>query len=415
MHSRWSVITVMFAGNVLNYADRVALPLLVPVISSELNIGTIKTGIVLSSFFLGYAVLNLVGGYAADRFGARKVIAISVVCWSVSCMLTAAVNTLEALLLTRLLFGASEGPFGASSAKLIKNWFPQRELGTAMGLLSSGTVVGGALASPLVGAVALWYGWRSVFVLFGIAGLLWAAFWINSSAETPTPTLGSAMVEDKNESLGQRHADYHREFLRLISRRLILSTAVAYFSYSYVLFFFLSWFPSYVMQTYGAGLLTAGSLNAIPWTLGLGGLIAGGYCSDILSRLTGDPGSSRKVVVVVGLFFAASAILALSKISSLQVAVVVMSIATFMMYATGAIYWVIIQETVSSDYVGSVGGFVHFCANIAGVFSPLITGVLVERSGSFSAAFLVAGTVAMTGGMSLLLFGNPNSLQKRQH
>ena len=151
---------LLFLGGMINYLDRAALSVAAPFLTKDLALSPAQLGVVFSVFFFGYAAFCFVGGYASDRFGARNVFAVAAVVWSLFCGLTASVFSFTSLLVVRVIFGMGEGPYGSATNKLVSNWFPRRQQATAVGWANAGTPLGGALAGPIVGFIALAWGWR---------------------------------------------------------------------------------------------------------------------------------------------------------------------------------------------------------------------------------------------------------------
>ena len=183
--ARWTVLVLLFLGGMINYLDRSAIGVAAPFLAKQLSLSPSELGWVFSVFFFGYAGFCFVGGYAADRIGARNVFAIAAVVWSVFCGLTAFVFSYALLLIVRLIFGAGEGPYGSATNKMISNWFPRRQQGSAVGWANAGTPLGGAIAGPIVGFIALAYGWRVSFVVIALIGLGWAIVWMLFVTERP--------------------------------------------------------------------------------------------------------------------------------------------------------------------------------------------------------------------------------------
>jgi len=182
---RWAVVGLLFLGGMINYLDRAALSVAAPLMTKELGLSPSELGLVFSVFFFGYAAFCFVGGYASDRIGGKTVFAIASVVWSVFCGLTAAVFSFTSLLIVRLIFGMGEGPYGSATNKLVSNWFPRRQQATAVGWANAGTPLGGALAGPIVGFIALSWGWRVSFVIVAVIGLCWAVVWMLAVTEVP--------------------------------------------------------------------------------------------------------------------------------------------------------------------------------------------------------------------------------------
>jgi MFS family permease len=404
--SRWVPISFLFAGGMINYMDRSALSVAAPLVMKDLQLDAAQLGIVFSSFFAGYALFTFIGGYASDLFGPKRVFTLSMSTWSIFCGLTAAAAGFSSLLVVRVLFGCGEGPFGAAASKMVSNWFPPRQIATAIGIANAGTPIGGALAGAVAGWLAVRYGWRTSFVLLAAIGLLWTLCWILAVTDRP----GIAQDQGDLETLKKehRHSVAQRESQPPLSFYLrqpaVIATGIAFFSYSYVLYFFLSWFPSYLTMSRHLDVSRMSLLNAVPWILGTFGLLLGGLISDLLLRIWPDRLAVRKFVLVSCLVLAGICVSLTGLVSSLSWAVALMAVTIFCVYLTGATYWAIIQDVVSAGHVGAASGFVHLIANCAGIIGPAVTGFIVQATGAFTSAFLLAGGVALLGALAAAIF-----------
>jgi ACS family hexuronate transporter-like MFS transporter len=404
---RWAVVGLLFLGGMINYLDRAALSIAAPFITKELDLSPSELGIVFSVFFFGYAAFCFVGGYASDRLGARNVFGIASIVWSVFCGLTAAVFSFTSLLIVRVIFGMGEGPYGSAANKLVSNWFPRRQQATAVGWANAGTPLGGALAGPIVGFIALSWGWRVSFVIIAAIGLCWSAVWLLAVTEHPEQNRHVSAAEQAEIAAGQDapRTGPPTPLGSLLTRPAVLATAFAFFGYAYILYFFLSWFPTYLTNARHLSLQSMSFVSTIPWLLGFIGLAAGGSVSDAIFRVTGNAVRARKLVLVCGLLIAALCVALAGSVDTVQAAVALMAVSVFFMYLTGNTYWAIILDTVDRDRVGGVGGFVHLVANSAGIVAPSVTGFMVQATGgSYAGAFGLAGAIAVLGALSVAIF-----------
>jgi MFS transporter, ACS family, hexuronate transporter len=403
--SRWVPISFLFAGGMINYMDRSALSVAAPLVMKDLRLDAAQLGIVFSSFFAGYALFTLIGGYAADLFGPKRVFALSMSTWSVFCGLTAAAVGFSSLLIVRILFGCGEGPFGAAANKMVSNWFPPRQIATAIGIANAGTPIGGALAGIVAGWLAVRYGWRTSFVVLAAIGLLWTLCWVLAVTDGPAVQQEQRDLQDlkreQRQLAAQRETQPPFSFYR---HPTVIATGVSFFSYAYVLYFFLSWFPSYLTMSRHLDVSRMSLLNAIPWILGTFGLLLSGLICDLLVRIFPDPLAARKFVLVFCLVLAGICVTLTGLVSSLSWAVALMAVTIFCIYLTGATYWAIIQDVVSAEHVGAASGFVHLIANCAGIVGPALTGFIVQATGAFTSAFLLAGGIALLGALAAAVF-----------
>jgi len=417
-HLRWTIIALLCLGGGISYLDRAALSVAAPLLARDLHLGPGRLGLVFSSFFLGYAVFCFVGGWASDRIGAKAVFTIAMAVWSVFCGLTAAVWGFGSLLVVRVAFGMGEGPFSSTANKLVSNWFPRREQASAVGLANAGQPLGAALAGPLVGAIAVRFGWRASFVAIALVGFVWTLAWARLATDRPEqhPRLREAERATIRDQPPARVAaesvpDGRDSFAAILRRPEILATAFAFFGYAYILYFFLSWFPSYLTLAHHMSIGRMGVVSVIPWLLGFVGLASGGFVTDAIYRRTGRALFSRKLVLVVSLGIAAGCVAGAGLASGVAAAVALMAVSVFFMYLTANAYWAIILDTVEPGRVGAVSGFVHMIANCAGLVAPAVTGYIVQWSGSFAGAFVLTGAVALAGATAVALLVRPGARQ----
>lgn len=177
----------------------------------------------------------------------------------------------------------------------------------------------------------------------------------------------------------------------------MIATAIAFFGYSYILYFFLTWFPSYLTMARHLSIHDTAFVNTIPWLFGTAGLAASGLVCDLISRAIGDVLRARKLVLVTSLAAAAVCVTFAGLADALTLAVILMASAVLFIYLTGATYWALIDELVQGEHVGAAGGFIHLIANCAGIIGPAVTGFIVRGTGLFTSAFILAGAVALAG------------------
>jgi MFS transporter, ACS family, hexuronate transporter len=408
MRVRWIIGVLMFLAGMINYLDRSALGVAAPLIRQDLHLDASQLGIVFSSFSFGYALFCFVGGYASDRFGPRNVMGVSMVAWSIFCGLTAAIWSVSSLLVVRILFGMGEGPIGSTFNKTVRNWFPHGQQASAVSVANAGTPLGAAVSGPVVGLLALSFGWRPAFVIIAAIGVLWVVFWYMIATDKPSENHRVSAQERAELEAGYKtqpkSTGVRQPLGSLITRPAILATAFAFFGYSCILFFFLTWFPTYLVSARHMSMADMSFATIIPWTVGFIGLTAGGPVCDLIFKLTGNPILARKLVLVVCLLVAAVCIGFAGMADTVFSALALMTVSVFFMYMTGNTYWAIILDTIEEDRVGGVSGFVHFIANCGGIVAPLATGFIVQATGGFFGAFIATGAVAVLGALGVAVF-----------
>ncbi len=398
------ILIFLFLAGVINYLDRSALSVAAPFIQEDLKLTPGQMGIIFSSFSIGYAIFNFVGGVASDKFGAKITLFVAMIVWSLFSGAIVLVVGFVSLFIVRILFGMGEGPLSATINKMVNNWYSPSKRATAVGLANSGTPLGGAISGPIVGYIALHLGWRVSFVAIMVIGLIWAISWWFFAKEKPD-YIEETKIDEKADiaPVTTFKLGYY------LKNPTVLFTAFAFFAYNYILFFFLTWFPSYLVDARNLSIENMSLITVIPWVLGFLGLAMSGIVSDFVYKHTVQKGVlfSRKVVLVVCLFLSAVCIGISGIVTTTAGAVTLVALSVLFLYLTGAIYWAIVQDVVDSNNVGSVGGFMHLLANTAGIIGPTITGYIIQTTGTYTAAFLLAGGLAVIASIAVIFFVKP--------
>ncbi len=410
---RWVVAALLFFAGMLNYLDRAALSVVAPIIKHDLHIDDARMGLLFSAFFIGYCVFCFIGGWAADRFGPRKVFMLAAGFWSAFCGATALAGNFATLAIARIAFGVAEGPMGTTTNKSISNWFPRREAGRAVGLTNAGQPLGAAIAAPIVGLVAVRFGWRISFVVIAALGFIWMVFWWRCFRDQPEAHRSvskeeadwiasdrTAVALDEN---GGATPKSHNVTYYLLSVPVI-GVALAFFAFNYVLYFFLSWLPSYLTDYQHLDVKHMSVVGVLPWLGATLGFVLGGLLSDSLYARSGNVLFARKAVIMLGLGMAAVCVLLVSRVASLAPAVALIAVASLFAFMTPQACWSLLQDIVPRERIGATGGFVHLLANLAGVVSPSATGFIIEYGGAgYAPAFVLAGVLAGVGMLAMWL------------
>jgi len=409
---RWRIVLLLFIAGFINYLDRSALSVAAPAVMRELHMSPARLGLLFSAFFIGYAVFNFIGGWAADRWGGKRVFSGAVLMWSLLCGATGFATGFGSLLAVRTLFGMAEGPLATTINKIVNNWFPHKESATAFGFANCGLPLGGAVAGPVIGLLTAAYGWRVAFAGIACLGLLWLVFWLFMATDKPHqhPRVsdGERRLIESDRSVpedpsGVQHLGFY------LKQPAILAAMISYFGYSYILFFFLTWFPSFLTMDRHLSLKSMSLATVLPWVLGFIGYGLSGVLSDLIFRRTGNALRARKWVLIVCLGTAGVCVILAGAVTTTVSALLLMAIAVFALYLSGSTYWALIQDTIPGPRLGSVGGCVHAIANCAGIVGPTATGFLVQQSHTFVSAFVLAGGIALASVLAVTILLRPRT------
>jgi D-galactonate transporter len=403
--ARWTMIFLCLMANAISYIDRANLAVAAPAVQADLGIDAATMGLLLSGFFWTYSVMQMPFGYFADKVGARIALLSAVVWWSIFTAMTAAARGVLSFLGCRFMLGIGEAGAYPSCAKVASLWFPRSERGLASAIFDSGSRIGSALSIPLVTWVISSLGWRESFVITGVLGFVWAVFWIwiyrdpnNHSSVTPEQL---ARLEAER---GPSKADAPKiPWLSLFRYRTIWGMMIGFFCLNFVNYFFITWFPTYLVQARGFSLKELGTLGILPALVAIPGGWIGGYVSDSLYRRGWSLTKARKTCLVGGMLM--SSVITLSAFApNAYIALLFFAIAYASIAFTGAAIWSLPGDVAPTPgHVASIGGIQNFASNLAGILTTTFTGVMLTvTSGSFVVPLVVAGCFCLLGAASYL-------------
>jgi MFS transporter, ACS family, D-galactonate transporter len=404
--ARLTVLGLITVGTMINYLDRAVLGVAAPSMTRELGLDAVVMGIVFSAFSWTYAAAQIPGGAFVDRVGARLSYFWSVSIWSVFTLLQGLSSGLVSLLTFRLGLGVAEAPCYPTNSRVLSTWFPQHERARATGVYSVGQYFGLAFLSPLLFWIVAELGWRALFWIAGVAGLLFAVAWLKLYRDPHDhPTVNQAELEyiEAGGGLGYRGAATPfawRNIFGLLKHRQVLGASIGQFAGNSTLVFFLTWFPTYLATERNMGWLKVGFYAVMPFIAASVGVLVGGWVSDMIIRRTGSATLGRKLPILTGLLLASTIVIA-NFADSDQVVIAVMSVAFF---GQGMVNlgWTLITDVAPKRLIGLTGGVFNLFANLAGIVTPIVIGVIVARTGSFFFALAYIAVVAIIGALSYI-------------
>ncbi|MFH8572650.1 MFS transporter [Streptomyces sp. NPDC017993] len=400
---RFAVLGLLFVGITINYIDRAALSVSLPHISEDFHISPALAGTIMSAFFWTYAFGQMPGGWLADRFGPRVTLFFASLWWGVATALMGLARGTGLLLALRMVLGLGEAPSFPSSAKVVSRWFPKTERSFASATFNNGNAVGGALSIPLVAIVVGAFGWRAAFAIAGGLGVVWAfGWWLyyrdpERHGQLTKPELEYIKAGQDSTDAPEQTEVRWRDLFRF---RLVWAMMLGFFCVNFVAYFFITWFPSYLVETYHLSTMKFGFLGMVPGLASMVGGWCGGLVSDWLVRRGTPVTKARKVCLVGGLL--GTSVIALAVVSpSVGMALTALSASYFCSTFAAASVWALPGDIAPTPgHVGSIAGIQNTAGNIAGIVSPLLLGVLMGSSGSFFVPLITAGCVALLGAVT---------------
>ena len=392
---RYEVLGMSFLMAFLMYMERGAIGAAAPSIMREFHIDKITMGWAISAFSWSYALCQIPGGWMADRFGPRAVLAVAMVWWSVFTAATALSFNAISLAATRLLFGAGEAAAFPAGSRALVPWLPLKRRAFGQGFQHSGARLGAAVAPAVVVYLIAVSGWRTVFYIFGGVGIAWAIGWYASYRNTPGEharvdgaelALLRAQISPKD---GRKRAVPWRRILR---DRNLRQLSTVYFCYGFVLWLYLAWFPTYLREARHFAGLKAG-LASLPLFVATTTNIAGGLLSDRFASRWGDLRRGRIIVSRSGFLIAALALLPGVLASHEIAALCCLTIALAGLELTVAVSWAICID-IGGEFSGSVSSVMNTWGNLGGAISAVTVGYLATQFG-WTSPFLLASLLCL--------------------
>jgi ACS family glucarate transporter-like MFS transporter len=409
--TRWSILAILFIVTTVNYADRASISIAGPEIRKALGLSPVEMGFVFSAFAWSYVAAQLPGGWLLDRFGSKITYFFSIFLWSLFTLLTGGVGFLTGaaavgtLFVLRFLVGAAEAPSFPGNSRITSAWFPTHERGLASALFNSAQYFATVLFAPIMGWLVHSFGWESVFIVMGGLGIALAFVWLKvihgpkdhpsvSASELKYIEEGGALVDlDGAKRAAQAPAvDTLACVKELLGNRMLLGVYIGQYCINTLTYFFLTWFPVYLVQERHMTILKAGFVASLPAIAGFLGGVVGGTISDRLAKAGFSLSMSRKVPIVCGMLLSMSMI-ACNYIEADALVVAVMALA-FFGKGVGALGWAVVADTSPKEAGGLSGALFNTFGNIAGITTPIVIGYILQGTGSFAGALVYVGANA---------------------
>jgi len=409
--TRWGILAILFIVTTINYADRASISIAGPEIRKALGLSPVEMGFVFSAFAWSYVAAQLPGGWLLDRFGSKITYFFSIFLWSLFTLLTGGVGFLAggaavaALFLLRFVVGAAEAPSFPGNSRITSAWFPTHERGLASALFNSAQYFATVLFAPIMGWLVHSFGWQSVFVVMGALGIAMAFVWLKvihgpkdhpsvSSSELKYIEEGGALVDldGAKRSTEPPAVDTLACVKELLSNRMLLGVYIGQYCINTLTYFFLTWFPVYLVQERHMTILKAGFVASLPAIAGFLGGVVGGAISDRLAKAGFSLSLSRKLPIVAGMLLSMSMI-ACNYIEQDVFVVAVMALA-FFGKGVGALGWAVVADTSPQEAGGLSGALFNTFGNIAGITTPIVIGYILQGTGSFAGALVFVGANA---------------------
>jgi sugar phosphate permease len=404
--TRWLVLLLISLMYMITYMDRTGISIAAPAMEREFGLSKTAIGVVFSVFLWAYAIGQIPGGWLADRFGPRLVLLIIVPFWSLMTAMTAVASGLTSLIGIRFVFGLAESGAFPTATRAMQLWFPKAERGIVHGVTHSFSRFAVAIVPFLAVSIMVTLGWRWIFYLFGAAGLLWsAAFYLlyqnlpEKHARVNQEELARIRGRDadgkiKPITLHQQLATPWKTIFRSANMWYI---AAGYCCFYYGTYFFMTWFPTYLVDYRHLSLKTVGVWASLPLLAGMVGDIVGGTLTDKVYRRTGKLKFARRIVAAPAMLASGICLIPAATAHSAWTAILCLTASLFFLELVISPAWAVPMD-VGGEYSGTVCGVMNMAGSLAASLSPIIFGALVQR-GFWILPFFISAGVLLTGAL----------------
>ncbi|AHC49979.1 MFS transporter [Achromobacter xylosoxidans] len=409
--SRYLIMVMLFITVVINYLDRSNLSIAAPALKDEFGLDTVHEGLILSAFGWTYAAMQIPGGWLVDRVSPRVLYAAALILWSAATFFMGFAGSFVILFVLRLAVGALEAPAYPINNRVVTTWFPEKERATAIGFYTSGQFVGLAFLTPVLAWLQHHYGWHMVFVSTGLLGIVWGVLWYliyreprqfkgANAAEIELIQKGGGVV-DLDKRVTEKKAPFNWNDLGLVmSQRKLWGVYLGQFCLTSTLWFFLTWFPTYLVKYRGMDFIKSGFLASVPFLAAFIGVLCSGVLSDFLIRRGATVGLARKLPIILGLLISTSMIGA-NFTDSTPWVIFFLAVA-FFGNGLASITWSLVSALAPVRLLGLTGGVFNFVGNLSSICTPIVIGFLVSKD-SFAPAIVYVSSLALLGALSYIL------------
>lgn len=404
---RYQILFLIFVSVVINYLDRTNISVAASAMSEDLGFSTVQMGLIFSAFGWTYVALQIPGGIIVDKIRPRILYTMMLFFWSIATLLQGFVNSFIVLLGLRASIGIFEAPAYPCNNAIVTKWFPENERATAIAIYTSGQFIGLAFLFPILVTIQNYIGWRGLFFASGGIGVFWALIWYvfyrdpkGLAKETAKPNNIQELngVSDDNSEIHKSKLSWN-ELFEAFRHRKLWGLYIGQFCIGSVTIFFLTWFPTYLVEYRGMDFLESGFLASFPFLAAFTGVLLSGFISDFLVRKGYSMEVSRKTPILIGLLLSMS-IIGANYTNNTAMIILFLAI-SFFGNGLASITWVFVSSLAPKHLIGLIGGVFNLIGGLSAVIIPVMIGFLVE-DGDFRPALFFIAFITLVGFFSFL-------------
>lgn len=418
---RWVIMGLAFLITLVNYLDRSAIAYAIGPIKKEFGFNDQDFGFIAGAFGIGYMIMTVGGGILVDRWGARKTWSSAAILWSGCTALMGLASSFWLLFLFRTMLGIAEGPHFPSLTRVVADWLPASERGRATAFGLTAVPLASVIGAPLLSYLVAYLGWKAMFAILGLLGIVWAVIWFIIFRDYPeackqVSNEELSIIRDGQASDRQKSTETirHEELASgtttwrfMLLNPSLMSNNFAFFSFGYLLFFAMTWLPGYLEQTYGLHIKQVGMFLIAPWLTAGILLPFAGWLSDMLLKKTGSSRISRSHMIWICQLASAICFIPVMFTHSLEIAITMISLGVGLGLMPNAAFYALNCD-LAKDRAGTSIGIMDCFFALAGILAPALTGMLATATGNFTAAFGLLIFFTLSSVIGVLLFQKPD-------
>lgn len=413
---RHQVLFLIFINVVINYMDRSNLAVAASDIGKEFKFSSVQMGLIFSAFSWTYLLFQIPGGILVKRFNPRILYAASLITWSLATIVQGFAKGFVTLFGLRMATGAFEAPAFPINNRVVSNWFPAQERASAIAVYTSGQFLGLAFLMPVLSKIQFYVGWKGLFVVTGLIGIIWGLIWyifyrdplkhpkVNEGELKHIESGGGLLDVASEEGKESKKSFKWSDLKEVLSHRKLWGIYIGQFAVNSTLWFFLTWFPKYLVDYRGLDFIQSGYWASIPYLAAFIGVLSSGFLSDYLIKKGVSAAKARKRPIIIGLLVSVF-ILGANYVDTPGWVIFFMSL-SFFGVGFASITWIFVSTLAPKHLIDVTGGVFNFIGQSSGIVVPIVIGLLAS-GGNFAPALIFIAILGLLGACSyLFLVGN---------